>query len=249
MKTAPLISWSKLLPVLGLIVCAVSSSHGKTVITNNGFTQNNQPIPDTSGGVSTYGSYASSQNTSSNWTISAGIDGTVGTPDVMLVWDTGIYETYLNWDGRGNVVQLDSHTQNASTTFNITFIPSGSVAVNLGSFDLDAWSGTPGGIDVIADWSLTNSDGTTVYSSGTFTKPGASGGRSTFTTGYTGAIGESLVLRITQIQGDGAYLALDNLTYDQVSAVPEPSTMAFLLIGVAVTVSVLVRRRLLPLTN
>jgi hypothetical protein len=249
MKIAPLISWSRLLPLLGLVVCAASSSFGRTIITNNGFTQNNQPIPDTSGGVSTYGSYASALNTSSNWTISQGISGIVGTPDIELIWDTGIYETYLNWDGRGNVVQLDSHTQNASTVFNIYLLPSGSAAVSLESFDLDAWSGTPGGIDIVADWSLTNLDGTAVYSSGVFTKPGVSGGRSTLTTNYTGAIGEGLVLRINQIQGDGAYLALDNLTYDQVSAVPEPSTMAFLMISLAVAVSIVGRRRRISLVN
>lgn len=249
MQITSLSSWSKLLPILGLVVCAASNSFGRTVITNNGFTQNNQLIPNTIGGVSTYGSNASISNTSTNWTITPGVSGVTGTPDIGLVWDIGIFETYLNWDGRGNVVQLDSHTVGSSPIFNITFVPSDSVAVSLESFDLDAWSGTPGGIDVVANWSLTNLDGSEVYSSGVFTKPGVSGGRSTFNTNYTGAIGESLVLRIDQIQGDGAYLAFDNLTYDQISAVPEPSTMAFLMIGLALAVSIVGRRRQLSLGN
>lgn len=233
MKEFSPVSLPKLLTTLGLVVFAVSNSYGLTVITNDGFTENNQSIPDTivppPDQVSIYGSNASVLNTSPNWSLTAGIDGVVGTPDIALTWDMGKFETYTNWDGRGNVVQLDSLS--TSSVFNITFVPSATVAVNVGSFDLDAWSGTPGGTDIIVNWSLTNLDGSQTYSSGVFTKPGVSGGRSTITTNYTGLIGQSLVLRMDQIQGDGSYLAFDNLSFDQIAAVPEPAQTALIIAG------------------
>lgn len=241
MKPFPTISWPQFLPMLGLVVFAVSNSYGLTIITNDGFTQNNQPLPNTVGETSTYGSNASTLNTSPNWSISAGIDGVVGTPDIALIWDNGQFDTYTNWDGRGNVVQLDSFNK-PSHIFHITFVPSSEVAVNVGAFDLDAWSGSPSG-DVVVNWSLTNLDGSEIYSSGVFTQPAVSGGRSSFTTDYTGSIGQSLVLRMDQVQGDGSYLAFDNLTFDQIVAVPEPSTIAFLMIGLGVAAVSMISRR------
>lgn len=226
----------KLLPALGVVVFALSSSYGRTVITNDGFTLNNQALPN----APDYGSHASELNTSADWSITEGSSGVIGTPDIALTWSGGQFDTYTDWDGRGNVVQLDSFGK-SSHVFNITFAPSETAAVNVASFVLDAWSGA-GSIDIVANWSLTNLDGSEVYSSGAFTMPAASGGSLTIAPDYTGSIGQSLVLRIDQVAGHGQYLALDDLTFDQVVAVPEPSTVAFLMLGSVTLVAAAGRR-------
>lgn len=227
--------------------CLLTTGSATTVITNDGFTGNNGPIPDTSDyetpfQTSTYGSNASADDL--NWTVAPGSAGITGTPDISLLWSTGFYQTYTNWDGRGNVVQLDSVTPaSPSPIFQILFTPTEAFSVELVSFDLDAWSGAPGNVDLIVEWTLSNADFSEIYLTGQFTEPAAAGGRQTIDLNYAGAGGEGLLLTFQQIQGDGAWLALDNVTFDQVHAVPEPSTAAGLTIGLAAAVSLVGRRR------
>ena len=74
---------------------------------------------------------------------------------------------------------------------------------------------------------------------GTDRAGGDAGGRSTVTPNVTGANGEALTLSLGQSGGNGEYLAIDNLTFDQVT-IPEPSSVALLGLG---GLGVLLRRR------
>lgn len=234
----PIHSFRSLLQFLavGFTAFAASHSFGLTVLTNDGFTDDNQPIPGTinyeqPNQTSTYGSNVSGPGM--NWTVAPGVSEILGTPDISLLWSTGLFQTYTNWDGRGNVVQLDSFTPPIqSPIFHILFTPTAEFAVSLVSFDLDAWAGSPDG-DVVVEWTLSNATSSLIYGSGQFSKPALLGGRETIFVNYTGLAGQPLLLTFHQTGGDGSYLALDNLTFDQVVAVPEASTTAFVGVGLA----------------
>jgi hypothetical protein len=47
-------------------------------------------------------------------------------------------------------------------------------------------------------------------------------------------------LTFTGLSGQGSYFAIDNLTFDQVQAVPEPTTLALMALGLG---AVVMRRR------
>lgn len=133
--------------VAALALCAGTLPlHAGSWIHNNGFTANNNPLP---GGAS-YGSHVAASGT--NWDALPGNWGVTGTPDIALNWDgeqggnsgTGL-DTYTAWNGRGNVIQIDSTRGGGAVdgtpfTF-ITFTPAANVAVYLDSFDLDEWGG------------------------------------------------------------------------------------------------------------
>lgn len=220
----------------GVVLTAASAASAFTIITNGGFASNNQPLP----GFPSYGSNVAAS--SANFT--AGLTGTVtGTPDIALTWATtgnAKYDTYINWDGRGNVVQLED--TGATDEFNITFTPAAGWAVELTSFALDKWSG---GGNIVVDWNVSGSL-SGLLANGTWNTfnsvndPGNVGGRSTIFPEATGALGEAITLQFLFLTGDGTYLALDNLTFAQV---PEPATTAALAGGAALLLVVALRRR------
>jgi hypothetical protein len=58
----------------------------------------------------------------------------------------------------------------------------------------------------------------------------------------TGSGGEKLTLSLTQTSGLGSYLAMDNLTFDQI-AVPEPNSLAVAVTGMGGLGALAIRRR------
>lgn len=215
---------------------ATGTLHSATVIHNEGFTSDNLALPSSPNyGTNVVGSDV-------NWVAGSGAWNFVGTPDIQLIWDgesggangTGL-DTYLNWNGRTNVVQFDG-TNGGTANFFITFIPgSGTVGIAIDSFALDAWAG---GGDMAVDWSILDGSksGITLVS-GTWTKDNG-GGRDTISPGFTGELGQTLVLQFTRISGSSDYLAMDDLTFDQI---PEPSSLAA--IGLSFCLLSLKRRR------
>ncbi len=149
-----------------------------------------------------------------------------GTSNVVLDWSTGgNWDQYAAWDGRGDSYQLQS-AQITTGAFSgrVVFTPNTGFAVTITSFDLDEWAG---GGDTTMDWTISGSSSGTLASGtwddfNTVNDPGDAGGRSTVTPNVTGADGEVLTLSFAQAGGNGEYLALDNLTFDQV--VPGPDT-------------------------
>jgi hypothetical protein len=213
--------------VLLLLASFASFAGATTTVHNNGFTINNRNLPDSP-------NYASNvAEPGANWDIAVGATGVLGTPSIQLVWDgegggnatpkTGV-ETYINWNGRGNVVQLDgSGTEGTPNTF-ISFVPqNAAVGVAILSFDLDAWSGWPAaeGDPMTVEWSIRDSTKTgTVLASGVWNKGRTTGGRDTISPNFNGNPGQTLVLQFTRTSGKGDYLALDNLVFDQISTGP-----------------------------
>ena len=194
-----------------------------TTIHNDGFTASNQPLP----GKPNYGSNVA--DTGANWTASAGATGVTGSPNIQLVWDgeggggnsgaNGGLDTYISWNGRGNVVQLDGTGTGGTANTYVSFAPSATVAAKISSFDLDAWSGWPAGGNMTVEWTIRNATKTgTVLATGSWTR--TTGGRDTVSPAFTGAPGQTLVLQLTRTAGNGDYLAMDNLVFDEINNIP-----------------------------
>ena len=120
---------------------------------------------------------------------------------------------------------------NLASDIDLTFTPTATSGVLLDSFDLDEWAG---GGDTSVSWSIFDAQG--ALASGTWLKstatdPSDLGGRDQILTGLTEGditLGEAVTLRLTLNSGAPSYLALDNLTFQQV---PEPSAIALGLLG------------------
>lgn len=202
----------------------VPEAFATTTIHNNGFTASNQPLPNRPN----YGSNVAAAG--ANWAVSAGEAGVVGTPGIQLIWDgeggggaNGGLDTYLSWNGRGNVVQLDGTGTGGTPNTFISFVPAPAVSAKIVSFDLDAWAGWPLGGNMTVEWTIRDSTKTgTALANGTWTR--TTGGRDTVSPSYTGTPGQTLVLQLTRTAGNGDYLALDNLTFDEISLAPSIAT-------------------------
>ncbi|BDS06008.1 hypothetical protein NT6N_10480 [Oceaniferula spumae] len=162
----------------------------------------------------------------------AGIDSNhgsnaVGTPNVTLTWDNGgVWEVYNDWDAEaGNLVYQVDGDGAGTVTHQIVLTPDAGWNVILSSFDVDDWAG--GGGDSSLDWDVTGSVSGSI-DSGTYTQP--DGTKSALAFNVTGSNNETLTLSITQTGGFSSYLAMDNLSFDQV-AVPEPSSALLGAIG------------------
>lgn len=157
-----------------------------------------------------------------------------GTPNIILTWSAD-WDAYVSrstpdinpsnsWpsDAQANgVYQLDAARDVTQT---ITFTPDAGFAVILLSLDLNDWVRGP--IDMASmnvDWAVTGSVSGTL-GSGTFATVDATSKNFTFGS-LTGANGETLTLGLTQRSGEPSYLAMDNLSFDQV-AIPEPAGAA-----------------------
>jgi hypothetical protein len=217
------------LGVVGLT--ALHSANATTPITFGSFSNNNTNIFDIPG----YGSDVSAN--SADYTVSPGASGITGTPNIALTWGVG-YQTYTDWDGRGNVAQTDF---NVSPQINLTLTPSGGAGVLVNSFDMDAWSGA-GDPNMNVSWSVF--DGLGTLASGVWTR--TTGGRDTILTGLNaGSVraGEAVTLRLTHNSGSPSYIALDNLTFDQIQPIPEPSILAMSVLGLGLGAAAMRRRR------
>lgn len=206
---------------------AVHYAHAETQITFGGFTLDNQAFPPD------YGSNVSSS--SADYTVSSGATGITGTPNISATWGPG-FQTYTAWDGRGEVGQLDFSAVDPDQ-ITLTLTPESGFAVLVQSFDLDYFAG---GGDVNLNWSVSDSVGT--LASGLWTQDNA-GGRDTINTGLNLGdvrVGEAVTITFTMNSGSPSYIALDNLVFDQV---PEPSTTAIALTGLALGAMAMRRRR------
>jgi hypothetical protein len=200
-----------------------------TLITFGGFTSDNTRLDTIIG----YGDNVSAN--SADYTVSLGLGGVVGTPDITLDWLGNEWDTYTSWNGRGNVAQSDF---TGGVNLSILFTPSASAAVRLVSYDLDEWAG--GGAGTI-NWYVSGPiSGTLAGGSWSMTD---AGGRTQVKTPVTGLPGESLSLNLTLVAGAPSYFALDNLTFDQVVPVPEPSALALGALGAAALGAAAMRRR------
>jgi MYXO-CTERM domain-containing protein len=206
---------------------AVHSAHAETQITYGGFTLNNEPFP------ADYGSNVSAS--SADYNVSPGVTGITGTPNISATWGTG-FQTYIDWDGRGEVGQLDFNEVDPDQ-ITLTLTPEAGFAVLVTSFDLDYFAG---GGDVNLSWMVSDSVGT--LASGEWIQDN-DGGRDTINTGLTlGDVraGEAVTISFTMNSGLPSYIALDNLAFDQV---PEPSTTAIALTGLGLGALAMRRRR------
>lgn len=210
-------------PVLYAVLCLsmMTQLHSATLIHNDGFTINNELLPD----KDKYGSNVSANGI--NWTVTTGAWGVNGTPDIKLSWDgesggnKGLgLETYTNWDGRGNVIQLDGSGTGGTPNSFISFIPDNvNTGTFINSFYLDAYSG---GGTMTADWFIRDATSTgTILASGSWTRSNT-GGHDLISPNYASSLGQTLVLQITRTAGDPAYFAMDELRFDQI---PEPTSL------------------------
>jgi len=196
-----------------------------TLVTFEGFTSNNQPIPS----FPDYGDNVMAD--SADYTVSPGLANVVGTPDITLDWFSQ-WDTYTDWNGRGSVAQSDF---NGGSTASILFTPSSTSAVRLVSFQLDEWAG--GGDGMIA-WEVLDSAAVS-RANGLFTMSN-DGGRSLISPNVIGLVGDPLTLNLTLMGGAPSYFAIDNLIFDQV---PEPSTLMLALPAAALGATLMRRRR------
>lgn len=202
------------------LVCLFGMIHAphsgaETLIHNSGFTKNNASLPAQP--YNTYGSNVIENGV--NWDAYAGSWGITGTPDIALSWygggrggqtGTGL-DTYANWNGKGAVVQFDA-SQGGTKDFSVTFVPGAATGVRILSFVLDGWSTAYGPFEV--EWSITDEEGNSLLS-GIWSR--STGGRDTITPAFSGAIGQTLILKIDYTTGSGDALALDELKFDQIA--------------------------------
>ena len=144
----------------------------------------------------------------------------LATPTIALNW-VGNWDQYSKWDGRGDVYQIENSS--IASPIKIVLTPDSGYAVNLVSFDLDEWVG---GGDMTLRWTISG-DRSGTLASGAWDNfsiandPADAGGRSMIRPNVTGSDGEALILSFAQTSGDGTYLAMDNLTFNQVLTSPD----------------------------
>ncbi len=159
-----------------------------------------------------------------------------GALNIAVAWDGG-WDAYNGWDGRGDVGQID---YNASGGAPITtlFTPDAGFGVFVTSFDLDEFVG---GGDSVVNWSLLGTAFSGTWDDFNDANAG-DGGRTNIVTGMTmaDAVSGPLTLEFSFVSGSNSYLAVDNISFGQVSAVPEPGSVSVLAMGLG---AVLLRRR------
>lgn len=151
------------------------------------------------------------------------------TVEATLAWDT-TWDQYADWDGRGDVYQIDERTAS------ILFTPAAAnIRLRIDRFQLDEWAG---GGDTSSLWSVTGSV-SGLLASGNWTPfnsandPNDLGGRTDISPAALGIAGESLTLAFDHNAGGSiSYLAMDNLTFSSI-VVPEPlsSSLAVTCLG------------------
>jgi hypothetical protein len=167
------------------------------------------------------------------------------TAETTLTWsavpmDTN-WDQYADWNGRGNVYQINDRLAN------ITFAPtSPTIKVTINSFEFDEWAG---GGNTTSMWSVTGSS-SGVLASGTWTDkntandPNDQGGRTLISPLAMGAAGETLMLVFDHSASAGliSYLAMDNLTFSS-AVIPEPATAVLAWLGIGGLGAMAMRRK------
>ncbi len=153
-------------------------------------------------------------------------EGNGWTPNVVITWpwgDNGTwgsdseYDTYLNWEGRGSVVQAEI-VYDADNQLDLVFTPDVGFGVRLNSFVLDEYTG---GGEITIEWQVLDAGG--VLASDTILL--VEGGRITIDTGVTTdqvTLGEAVTLRLSNanLTGEPWFVAVDDINFDQVSDDP-----------------------------
>ncbi len=200
-----------------------------TTLTFGGFVTN-AAIP------ATFADFATTSGT--GYTTSPGVQGITGTPNIDIGWTATSMQYYNDWETAGNSVFQTELTTNVPMT--LSFSPSAGYGVLIQSFLVDLWTG--GGTGTYT-WSVTA--GATTLASGSLTLTNNTNAQ--VNTGITLAQAQAVAglpvnLNLTMGAGlAGSYLAIDNLVFDQVNPVPEPSGVA--LAGLALGAAALRRRR------
>ena len=206
--------------IVALLAQPVSVAHAGVVLTGITTGNNNEDVPVN------YGS-----NSAGAPAIALTWSGTGDSSPEWEIWGHGV-----GWDNEiGNYVfQADSGsgTPASNDQLSITFAPTNKDVI-LTSFVLDHWTNS-GADPMLVDWSVTGSSSGLLGSS---TASVADGARETVNVNLRGTGAETLTLTLHQQNGDGTYLALDDLTYAQT---PEPSSLG--LLGLA-GLSAFARRR------
>lgn len=162
------------------------------------------------------------------------------TAETTLNWNSD-WDQYADWDGRGDVYQIDQRV------LDIVLTPtSANISVTVDSFEFDEWAG---GGDTSAAWSVTGST-SGLLASGLWTDknavndPSDVGGRTLISPLASGVPGETLTLVLDHSGSAGSisYLAMDNLTFSS-AIVPEPSTAVLAWLGVGGLGALAMRRK------
>ena len=153
-----------------------------------------------------------------------------GTANIALAWTVGEneFQIYTGWPTGGDVYQMDDAI--AGNNFTVLFTPDSGYNVILTSADINAWA--TGGSFVL-DWAVTGATSGLLASADNVTV--ADGAVDALNFGATGTSSEALTLTLTMdatSTGTASYLAMDNLSFDQVAAtVPEPSSSLLAAVG------------------
>ncbi|WP_346189150.1 PEP-CTERM sorting domain-containing protein [Rubritalea halochordaticola] len=144
-----------------------------------------------------------------------------GTPNIGLTWSAtgGAWQAYNGWPTGGEVFQMDSAA--TGDVYSVVFTPDSGFNVVLSSLDINIWAG---GNDFDIDWSVV---GASSGSLGSGTANALDGQVTGLNFGdLTGSGSEQITMTLTigSTAGTASYLAMDNLSFDQVAAVPEPSS-------------------------
>lgn len=234
-------------------VIVSATADAATIMTNEGFTINNTyPLPGGTG----YGSNVSTGD--SYFSVASGQDGIVGTPNISVFlnnnpgganFPSGKFDGWGSWPNgvlllpSRKALQFDSSSSGPNKNWSIVFTPASGYDVALTTFVFDAADNTPAGSLAATNWSWA-AVGTTsgTLASGTWARTTA--GRDTIAVNAQGVNSEPVSLNFTFNAGAYNYVALDDVTYDQIVAVPEPATLAAAtLVGTAAFGIRLARRR------
>lgn len=225
------------LPIFILPLLLMANATATTIITNNGRSSSSVVIAQTFGDNISVGTV--------DITVAAGINGTIGTPNVGLGWSATGGSNAARWEHHiaggstpsagGGALQMDG--SQVGSTYSVTFTPDAGYGVVLGSFNFlnDTTGGNVNYNYTINLVDVTNS--TTVYTSNFNFNPSISNTvpLSTITVNTTGAIGSTLRLEfvrsaaVSGTEGSAVDIYIDNLRFDQV---PEPSAALLGAIGV-----------------
>lgn len=155
------------------------------------------------------------------------------TVEAMLEWD-GSWDQYDGWpNDPGNGVY--QHDNAIGTPHTILFSPLAGFTMTISDFDMNVWLG---GGDTSLDWEVRDGAGGAVLASGT--QLALDGTVENIAVGYTGSEGQALEFSLDQVSGLASYLAIDNITFSTISAVPEPTSLGLMGVGLG---AMLMRRR------
>ncbi len=161
------------------------------------------------------------------------------TPNIQINWNSPGWDQYNTWDGRGEVGQLD-YNGAGGNVLDAIFTPGAGFGVFISSFDMDEFAG---GGDTINNWSLVGTGFSGTFDAfNTANDPNDAGGRTTINTGMTAAtaVNGPLTLQFTRVSGATSYIAVDNIVFGQVTAIPEPASASLMALGLG---ALLLRRR------